>query len=211
MRWLRSFELANTAGKCGVLAVMFAAAALSAPEASPPGELRDIAGPVEMPEDPVWPYCAACTVLAAGAVSAWLWLLRRRRAADLAAETAAALRPGPPHEVALEAMRVLGTAAPKTREEHHAFYVRLVEILRAYIAGRFGVNEPDATAQELLATLFRTGEIAPERQKALRALVAEADLVKFAASVPAPDAPMRVLEVCRAFVRETAMEAVHAI
>jgi hypothetical protein len=89
-----------------------------------------------------------------------------------------------------------------------------VEILRAYIAGRFAIEEPDATASELLSALFKTADLAAEHQRLLRGIVSESDLVKFAARLPPPDAPARALCACREFVHETAVQeeaAAHAL
>jgi len=209
--WFRFSGLVNTAARGGAAVALLAIAAFGAPPASAPGELRDIAPPVEMPEDPVWPYHAAAAACAAAAAGAGAYVVSRRRAAARAAVAAAALRPGPPHEVALEALRVLEAQAPATRADQKAFYIRLADILRGYVAGRFGVDAPEATASELLATLCRTGEIGAEHQRLLRAVVSESDLVKFAGSVPTQDAPGRALQACRSFVRETAREVSDAV
>ena len=96
-----------------------------------------------------------------------------------------------------------------------AFYTRLIDILRAYIAARFGVDEPDDTSSELLAALFKAAEISEAHRLILRGIVTESDLVKFAARLPAPDAPARALSACGEFVRETAVveetEVAHAL
>jgi hypothetical protein len=209
--WFRFSGLVYTAGKRAATVALLVTAAFGAPPASSPGELRDIAPPVEMPPDPVWPYYAAAAVCVVAAAAAGMYLVRRRRAAARAAEAAAALRPGPPHEVALEALRILETTNHASREDQEVFYTRLVDILRGYIAGRFWVNAPDATASELLAALCRTGEVGVKHQRLLRALVEEADLVKFAGSVFSTEAPGRALQACRSFVRDTAMEEAHAL
>lgn len=168
-----------------------------------PGELRDIAPPIDLPEPAMWPYYAAGALCLLG--GAMFWWLRRRRAAAVAAEAAEALIPRPAHEVALEGLTELTIDDPKV------FYVALTETLRRYLAGRFGVEEVDATASELLAVLFRKAEIAEQHRRLLADLFAEADLVKFAGVVPETGAPARALAACRTFVEETAQEAVDAV
>jgi hypothetical protein len=184
-------------------ALAIAVARLGAAVPSPPGELRDLAPPVEMPDDPVWHFYlagAVCVVLIAAAL---VFVVRRRRPVPV-------VRPVPPQQAALQALRELENAAREPKD----FYTRLVEILRAYIAGRFAIEEPDATASELLSALFKTADLAAEHQRLLRGIVSESDLVKFAARLPPPGAPARALCACREFVHETAVQeeaAAHAL
>ena len=67
MPWFRFFALAIAAARFG------------AAVPSLPGELRDLAPPVEMPDDPVWHFYlagAVCVVLIAAAL---IFVVRRRR------------------------------------------------------------------------------------------------------------------------------------
>ena len=183
MHWFRSSALA------------IAAVSLRAAGQVPPGELRDIAPAVEMPADPTWPLyltISVCVVLIGAAI---LFVVRRRRPKPV-------IVPVPPQRVALDALRELEDG----RHEPRVFYIRLMEILRAYIAERFGVHEPDATSSELMTELFRAAEIASEHQHLLRVIVRESDLVKFAGCLSTVDAQVQCLAACRRFVRETAVE-----
>jgi Domain of unknown function (DUF4381) len=183
VRWSRFFALA------------IAAASRDATAQTAPGELRDLAPPVEMPPDPVWHLFVAgaiCTILLGAGI---VFAIRRLRPVPV-------VRPVPPQETALEALRELETADADPK----AFYIRLIEILRAYMAGRFGIDEPDATGSELLALVFQQAhQILPEHRLLLRALVDEADLVKFAGRLPQPHVRVRALAACRDFVRRTAV------
>jgi hypothetical protein len=153
-----------------------------------------------MPPDPVWHFYLAGAIAVLAIAAGILYFVLRRRPAPV-------VPPVPPDVAALEGLRQLeGDAA-----EPRVFYTRLVEILRAYIAGRFGVSEPEATASELLTVMFRSAETTSDHQRLLCGLIAESDLVKFAGCAPAPDAPARAISACRRFVRETApQEVVHA-
>jgi hypothetical protein len=166
--------------------------------ATPPGELRDIASQVEMADDPVWHFYLAGTLSMLCVVAGVVAYARRRRV-EPPAPTA------PPHETALAALQELEHAALDAR----AFYTRLVDILRAYIATRFGVDAPDDTASELLAALFQAVATSDRHQSLLRSVVNESDLVKFAGRVPAADAPARALSACREYILDT--EASHAL
>lgn len=195
---MRFSGLANTA-------VSLALLTMAASGAAPPGELRDIAGPVEMPDDPVWHWYAVAVAGAAAVAGAVALVVRRRRAAERAAAEAAALLPDPPYEEAMKALHQLAGE----RLDTEALYTRLTEIVRRYVARRFGVDAAEATSAELLGAL--RGAIAEEHERLLRAFFTEADLVKFAAFVPAAESARRAVEVCRGFVRETAMEAGRAL
>jgi hypothetical protein len=134
--------------------------------------------------------------------AAIILFVRRRRPLPV-------IPPIPPDQLALEGLTELERLQPEPR----LFYIQLIEILRAYIAGRFSVHEPDATASELIALLFKSSAIEPEDQRFLRTLVIESDLVKFAGCLPSPDAPARAIAACRKFIHNTAVveqEAVHA-
>ena len=163
--------------------------------ASAPGKLRELAPPVEMPPDPVWHLYAggiACIVLVTVAV---ILVLRRRRPLPV-------VDPVPPQQTALTALQELECDPPEPKD----FYTRLVDILRSYIDGRFGIHESDATASELLTALFKAGEFSVEQQRLLHDVVCESDLVKFAAFRPSPDAQSQALNACREFIVETAVE-----
>ena len=178
MLWFRFFALA-------IAAVWLDAAG------SPPGELRDLEPPVEMPADPVWHLYlagAACVLLVAGAI---VLTVRRRRPPPV-------VHPIPPQQTALAALDELERAS----EDPRVFYIRLVDILRSYVAARFDLRKPDDTASELMTALFEAVEISEEHQRLLREIISESDLVKFAARLPAPDAPAQSLSACRKFIRE---------
>jgi hypothetical protein len=191
----RFFAPAKCAGKFA-LAILLPALGGSAAE--PPGDLRDIAPPVEMPEDVCWPWYAAFGSGGIIMLASAGYLVRRRRAAVRAAQARVTTPPPPPSQAALEALAALDAGLP-----YKLYYTRLAEIVRTYIAGRFDVDAPDATASELLRMLFRLRRLPGEHQALLRSLFAEADLVKFADWVPNHDAPSRALDSVRRFIKET--------
>ncbi|MCC6860625.1 MAG: hypothetical protein IT158_18810 [Bryobacterales bacterium] len=195
MPWSR-FSVRAKRGAEAAFVLLLAAAPGRAAEA--PGDLRDIAPPVEMPEDPVWPWYAGIGSGGAILAAAAGYAARRRRAALRARQAGVGPPPAPPGQTALEALEALETDLPAK-----LYYTRLAEILRVYIADRFEVNEPDATSSELLRILFRMRRIAAGQQGVLRALFAEADLAKFAGWTPDGDARRRALEAARGFVEET--------
>ncbi len=211
MPWFPFSGPVKIAANLAAAAVLLASAGAGDSQPFSPGELRDIAPPVEMPEDPQWPIYAAAALCVAVIAGAAGYMLRRRRSAQRAAEAAAALRSRPPHEVAREGLRELELIMPQTLAAQREYHIRIVEILRAYIAGRFGIEAPDATSSELLSCLRRTRQIAENHQQLLRTVFSQSDLVKFAAFLPAQDAARSIWQSCWAFVQETAEEETHAL
>lgn len=87
--------------------------------------------------------------------------------------------PKPPHEVALSELRELTAAAPTEQEEDiKAYYTRLTDALRTYMASRFQFNAMEMTTSEIIEHLKQINDI--EGFQELRSVLETADLVKFA-------------------------------
>ena len=102
--------------------------------------------------------------------------LRRRNAA---AHVIVAPPPRPPRERALESLQWLETSGLIESGEFKAFYSALAQILREFVAESYPPWSLDLTSAELLATV-RAAEMDDREAEALRQLLNEADLVKFA-------------------------------
>lgn len=165
-------------------------------------ELLDIKEAVapERPASP-WPWIAAGTALIVVlAILSWL-RARRRRGGP---ERVLAARPA--HEVALDALAALAARGVPATGPWKPYYTELTDILRGYVARRFGVDALDLTSTEILRALEHA-ELDSGARDALRAVLREADAVKFAKAVPADDTPRRHLAEARRFVRATAPSA----
>ncbi|MFO0931838.1 MAG: hypothetical protein U1E39_03915 [Planctomycetota bacterium] len=77
----------------------------------------------------------------------------------------------------------------------------VTEVLRGYVAARFGVPTARRTSAEVLAAPFAADATA---RAALRRVFACGDAVKFADAVPDAPALAAALDAARAFVRATA-------
>jgi hypothetical protein len=136
----------------------------------------------------IWPYLVALGVaLAAVAVV----IARRRRAA--AFELGSAGRPA--GDVALEALDRLRRSPLAANGPWKAFYTELSDIVRRYLARRYGIDAPDLTTTEILREITR-GEASESARVALRDVLIAADFVKFAKGSPRPEDPM--LHIARA-------------
>ncbi|HOA09009.1 MAG: hypothetical protein KBB29_00375 [Bacteroidales bacterium] len=90
----------------------------------------------------------------------------------------------PPHLVALRELEQLRNEKLWANENHKLFYTRLVDILRKYMEGRFGINAPEQTTSEILSELERIEYDFGHLKEELRELLVISDLVKFAKHVP---------------------------
>jgi hypothetical protein len=155
---------------------------------------RDIAPPVALPERalllPTW---LALGLLIALAVLAALWWRRRGQGSPAATQPADAL--------ALAELEQLQTLIDQDRVE--AFHIRLADVLRRYLAARFGLPAPARTTEELLSATLVAGEPIVARPQLVGALLGQCDLVKFARQRPGRDAMQAALAAALSFVQQT--------
>ncbi len=126
-------------------------------------------------------------LLGGGAYGWWRWRTHDADAAD---------DPDPEHayEAASARLRRLERRHPSGREAVKAFYVDLTEALRVYLARRVGIEAPEQTTAEVMAALRRRPEVRAETTRRLRAVLEQADLVKFADAQPPPTESRSVLD-----------------
>ncbi len=165
------------------------------------GDIRDIKGPLAIPFAVVTllPWIAA--LLAVAAVAAWLYRHHRRRSRPEA--LVPALPPRPAHEVAREALDALEGAGLLERGEIKTYHIRLSDILRVYVEGRFGVDAMELTTGEVLAGLLRT-DADRGAVDDVRRLLDRCDLVKFAKLRPAIPECRELFPLARRVVDVTA-------
>ncbi len=160
-----------------------------------PADIRDA---VEI-GDAQWAWWAGAVALAAVALTGVWWLRARGRGAAPEPELA-------PHERARRDLSRLELERLPERGEVEPFYVRLSDIVRAYVEGRFGIAAPDRTTQEFLREASRDPRLAGEHERELAGFLRAADMVKFAEARPDPASCARSLESMRSFVERTAPE-----
>jgi hypothetical protein len=171
---------------------------LDRPGATPPADVRDIKGPVAVPRDYRPLLWIAAGVLFGVALGALLYrLIRGRRRAVIVA-------PRPAHAIALEALAKLHAARLLEAARHEEYYVRLSDIVRTYLESRFHLRAPEMTTEEFLQAAQRDPQLTPPQRSLLGTFLSEADLVKFARYVPAPDDAERAYRAARQFVESTA-------
>jgi hypothetical protein len=167
-------------------------------------DIADLKAQAEIPVPlPLWLWLALGGLLVA-ALLVWVWQRRRRRRVAVAAVAP----PLPAYEVALEELRKLESQRLPGKGRIKAHYVRLSEILRAYLerSPGFGFAALEETTEEILREL-RAREYSPQVVDTLAGLCEEADLVKFAKYEPTILECETALARVRRFVLETCRQA----
>jgi len=158
--------------------------------------LREIRGPVEM-IDPwplwIWVSIGFGTLLLLAVITL---VMRGRGLEEIAALS--------PEAQARRDLLLLEQSGLLESADMQRFYVRLTDILRHYIEGRFGLKAPRATTPEFLIAMSRGDLLTQNQQQSLDQFLRSADMVKFARHEPSPETGEAALQQARTFVEETA-------
>ncbi len=161
-------------------------------------DIQDIKGPVAA-RRPLWPW------LLAAALGALAWEAWRRWKAARAARPvpdAPAAPPLSPEEAAERALTELEASGLWPRGEQTAYYLRLTDILRAYLEARWAEPATAMTSAEV-ARLIKDRHADFKTAAAARELLQRADLVKFARLKAGEDEGPADARLVRALVAAT--------
>ena len=155
-----------------------------------------IRGPVDIGGRPWWWWAMAAAAVVVGGIA--IWKLMSRRAPD-------APEPELPagEWAMLELARLEQERLPE-RGEVEGFFVRLSDVVRAYVERRFAIAAPDRTTQEFLREAAHHPDLAGEHERTIGAFLRSADMVKFAAARPGTETCDNALAAMRCFVERTA-------
>lgn len=126
-------------------------------------------------------------------VSGWLWWRRKHRPGSILAATA-----DPPHIQAEKEIDQLVAGGLFEKGEVKTFYFIFSEIIRRYMESIRHFPAAEMTTEEIARHVGNTSldqEILP--------LLRQADLVKFADTIPTPDRNVRDIEAARTYIRQT--------
>lgn len=138
--------------------------------------------------------------LLAAVVWAVLWALRRHgRSIGSLFKPAP---PVPPHVRAIRDLEELHNRKLWQNNRHKLYYSSLTDILRTYIAGRWGVGAMEMTSDEIIRAL-REVEMPDKSRMEMTSVLRDADLVKFAKAVPEAEQNEGDYLKCYYFVEET--------
>jgi len=143
-------------------------------------DIKDIRG-ILNPAARVKTFLAAILILAAAMVLLALWIRKRKREA-----VEAALRARPPDEIAYERLSELRAMKLPEKGLVKEYYIRLSEIVRYYLEGRFFFRAPEMTTEEFLESLRGSPKLKEEHKELLREFLSHCDMVKFAKYGPSP-------------------------
>ena len=110
--------------------------------------------------------------------------------------------PLPPHVEAQMALEKLRQQRLWQEGEHKLYYSTLTDIIRAYIAGRYGVGAMEMTSDEIIEAM-RGVELPQKSAMDLSDILRDADLVKFAKAVPEADENEAAFRAAWDFVEQT--------
>lgn len=109
----------------------------------------------------------------------------------------------PPHVIALQALDTLKNKGLLEKDECNPFYTELSLILRTYLEGRFNLNAPDETTEEIVEDMSRSPELADAQRNILQDFMRQADMVKFAKGHPDRSTMESAFDTTKQFVEET--------
>jgi len=131
---------------------------------------RDVPPPEFLPAPPPapawWLWLGLAVAAPAIALVAWIVARRRRRPA----------KPLPPEQRALRELSLLDAATA----DPAAYHTALSDVVRRYLAERFGLPATRQTTDEFRETVRRSGRLSADRQALLRDFLTRCDLAKFA-------------------------------
>ena len=109
----------------------------------------------------------------------------------------------PPHIIARHALAALKNKGLLEKGECNPFYTELSLILRTYLEGRFRLNAPEGTTEEIVADMSQSAELDGAQRNILQAFMRQADMVKFAKGHPDRTTMEAAFDTTHQFVEET--------
>ncbi len=139
-----------------------------------------------------------CVVTAAGVIGGIVYLIirnRKKRQEEI-------LNAEPPHIRALRKLDGFRSDKYWKAEQQKTFYSGVTDILREYMAARYGVDAMESTTAEIFQDLKKT-DLSKELYVDLKDLFERADFVKFAKFTATDDENASVLPLAVRFVTDT--------
>ncbi|HPG39790.1 MAG TPA: BatD family protein [bacterium] len=168
------------------------------------GDIRDIKAPLTPPREYRQYIITGLILLAVvAAVVVLIYYLRRRRQGKALLPTRQK-PPRPVHETALEELQELAQSDLLATGQIKEYYIRLSDIIRRYIEGRFFIYAPEMTTSQLLDKM-RDERIETQYIDMTGEFLSSCDLVKFAKYVPEPAETNIITQLAFDFVEQTKM------
>jgi hypothetical protein len=117
--------------------------------------------------------------------------------------------PLPPHVIAFRALEALKNKGLLEKDGCNPFYTELSAILRNYLEGRFRLNAPEETTEEIVEEMSRSNELNGLQRNILQDFLRQADIVKFAKGHPDRTTMESAFNTTKQFVEETKLIKEH--
>lgn len=132
------------------------------------------------------------------AIIGFIWAIRRYKKEGIVLKR----KPEPtPYEVAIRDLRELKTRKLWEQGLEKEYFTRLTDILRVYLARRFGINAMEMTTREIMDCLYDSD--VKDKRDYVRQILYVADFVKFAKVRPLPADNVAAYDNAVKFVEET--------
>ena len=170
-------EVIDTAGGSATLSTVAMVVTVESVGRDAAGDIRDIKGPLAIPFSAMTllPWLAGLVVLGGAAY----WILRQYRRRARPDVPSLVVPPRPAYTIAYESLDALEASGLLELGEVKTYHIRVSDIMRIYVEGRFSVEAMEMTTGEVLDELRRAG-VAGGVVADFRQLLERSDLVKFA-------------------------------
>ncbi len=108
----------------------------------------------------------------------------------------------PPYDLAIKRLQALKAKGLCEDGREREYYTLLIDILRDYLQGRFGINAMEMTSTQIVNALSSNDETR-DSNRHMQAILEVADFVKYARMRPIPDDNVRSFNNALEFVEET--------
>jgi len=135
---------------------------------------------------PIWPWILGGIVAVMVLSSLTWWVIRRRRRKNLSQEdTGSIADPRYPEDIAYEQLEYIAGLNMPAKGEFIDHYDMIADCIRVYLEGIYRIPARELTTKEILRSLKKSKQItSDEIASALKVVLDEADLVKFAKFSP---------------------------
>jgi polyhydroxyalkanoate synthesis regulator phasin len=161
------------------------------PEEATLRPIQDII-PIQSRWTPFLPWAAVAVILLSFVIG-WLWWRRKHRPVSILAAAV-----DPPHIQAEKEIDQLVADGFFEKGEVKTFYFIFSEIIRRYMESIRHFPAAEMTTEEIARHLGNTSQ-----DQEILPLLRQADLVKFADTIPTPDRNVRDIEAARTYIRQT--------
>lgn len=144
-----------------------------------------------------WQWILAALLVIVGGICAYLILTKKVDVPLIPKK-----KPIPPYQLAIMRLNELREQNVWQNGREKEYYTRLIDILRDYLQGRFGINAMEMTSQQITRVLHDNETTRMPNQR-MKQILEIADFVKFAKVRPMPDDNLRSLNEAVQFVEET--------